>query len=102
MIPSLIFIIRSSVMHQVYIDPIFVKGNILRTYILWDSHTRIELKVEFLNRKLITMDRFKIINFVVELMRRSDIDVVMTKQQFINMNFKEFPGLDIKLKIVDF
>ena len=50
----------------------------------------------FLNRKLITMDRFKIINFVVELMRRSDIDVVMTKQQFINMQFKEFPGLKTK------
>ena len=87
---------------QVYIDPIFIKGNILRTYILWDSETRIELRVEFLNRKLITMDRFKIINFVVELMRRSDIDVVMTKQQFINIQFKEFDGLRIKLKIVDF
>lgn len=89
-------------MHQVYIDPIFVKGNILRTYILWDWKTRIELKVEFLNRKLITLDRFKIINFVVELMRRSDIDLVMTKQRFINLQFKEFDGLRIKLKIVDF
>ena len=87
---------------QIYIDPIFVKGNILRTYILWDIKTRIELRVEFLNRKLITIDRFKIINFVVELMRRSDIDVVMTKQEFINMQFKEFEGLRIKLKIVDF
>ena len=87
---------------QVYIDPIFIKGNILRTYILWDSKTRLELRVEFLNRKLITMDRFKIINFVVELMRRSDIDVVMTKQQFINMQFKEFDGLRIKVNIVDF
>lgn len=87
---------------QVYIDPIFIKGNILRTYILWDSKTRIELRVEFLNRKLITMDRFKIINFLVELMRRSDIDLVMTKQEFINMQFKEFDGLRIKLKIVDF
>jgi len=87
---------------QVYIDPIFIKGNILRTYILWDIKTRIELRVEFLNRKLITMDRFKIINFVVELMRRSDIDVVMTKQQFINMQFKEFPGLKTKIVKIDF
>lgn len=87
---------------QVYIDPIFIKGNILRTYILWDSKTRIELKVEFLNRKLITTDRFKIINFVVELMRRSDIDVVMTKQQFINMQFKEFPGLKTNIVKIDF
>ena len=87
---------------QVYIDPIFIKGNILRTYILWDSKTRLELRVEFLNRKLITMDRFKIINFVVELMRRSDIDVVMTKQQFINMQFKEFPGLKTEIVKIDF
>ena len=87
---------------QVYIDPIFIKGNILRTYILWDSKTRIELRIEFLNRKLITMDRFKIINFVVELMRRSDIDVVMTKQQFINMQFKEFPGLKTQIVKIDF
>ena len=87
---------------QVYIDPIFIKGNILRTYILWDSHTRIELMVEFLNRKLITTDRFKIINFLVELMRRSDIDLVMTKQEFINMNFKEFPGLKTKIVKIDF
>ena len=87
---------------QVYIDPIFIKGNILRTYILWDSKTRLELRVEFLNKKLITMDRFKIINFVVELMRRSDIDVVMTKQQFINMQFKEFPGLKTQIVKIDF
>lgn len=87
---------------QIYIDPIFVKGNILRTYILWDSKTRIELSVEFLNRKLITTDRFKIINFVVELMRRSNIDLVMTKQEFINMQFKEFPGLKTKIVKIDF
>ena len=87
---------------QVYIDPIFIKGNILRAYILWDIKTRIELKVEFLNRKLITMDRFKIINFVVELMRRSNIDLVMTKQEFINMQFKEFPGLKTKIVKIDF
>lgn len=89
-------------MHQVYIDPIFIKGNILRTYILWDWQTRIELRVEFLNRKFITMDRFKIINFVVELMRRSNINVVMTKQEFINMEFKEFPGLKTEIVKIDF
>lgn len=88
--------------NQVYIDPIFIKGNILRTYILWDWKTRIELRVEFLNRKSITMDRFKIINFLVELMRRSNIDLVMTKQQFINMQFKEFPGLKTKIVKIDF
>lgn len=87
---------------QVYIDPIFIKGNILRTYILWDSKTRIELSVEFLNIKSITTDRFKIINFLVELMRRSNIDLVMTKQQFINMQFKQFDGLKIKVINIDF
>lgn len=89
-------------MHQVYVDPIFIKGNILRAYILWDWKTRIELRVEFLNRKLVTLDRFKIIGFVVELMRRSDINVVMTKQEFINMEFKEFPGLKIEIVKIDF
>ena len=87
---------------QLYIDPIFIKGNILRTYILWDSKTRLELRVEFLNRKLITMDRFKIISFVRELLIRSNIDLVMTKQQFINMQFKEFPGLKTKIVKIDF
>lgn len=89
-------------MHQIYVDPVFIKGNILRTYILWDWKTRIELRVEFLNKKLITMDRFKIINFVVELMRRSGIDLVISKSDFVNMQFGEFDGLDIKVEKVDF
>ena len=89
-------------MHQVYVDPIFIKGNILRAYIWWDWKTKIELRVEFLNRKFITMDRFKIINFVVEMMRRSDINVVMTKQEFINIHFKEFPGLKTEIVKIDF
>ena len=82
---------------QVYIDPIFIKGNILRTYILWDSKTRIELRIEFLNRKLITMDRF-----TRELIIRSGYELTMTKDRFINLQFKEFPGLRIKLTIKDF
>lgn len=87
---------------QVYIDPIFIKGNILRTYILWDSKTRIELSVEFLNRKLITTDRFKIIAFTRELIIRSGYEMTMTKQQFINMQFKQFDGLEIKVINIDF
>ena len=87
---------------QVYIDPIFIKGNILRTYILWDSKTRIELRVEFLNRKLITMDRFKIIAFTRELIIRSGYELTMTKDRFINLQFKEFKGLKIKLINIDF
>ena len=89
-------------MHQVYIDPIFIKGNILRTYILWDSKTKLELRVEFLNRKLITMDRFKIIAFTRELIIRSGYELTMTKDRFINLQFKEFKGLKTKIVKIDF
>ena len=89
-------------MHQIYIDPIYIKGNILRVFLLWDWKTKIELKVEFLERKLISMDRFRIIRFITELMRRSDLDFVMTKEQFINIQFKEFPGLAIEVVKIDF
>lgn len=87
---------------QVYIDPIFIKGNILRTYILWDSKTRIELSVEFLNRRTIPLDRFKIISFVRELLIRSGYELTITKQEFINLQFKEFKGLRIKIAEIDF
>lgn len=89
-------------MHQVYIDPIFIKGNILRTYILWDSRTRIELRVEFLNRRIIPLDRFKIISFLRELIIRSGYELTMTKQEFINLQFKEFDSLKIKIAGIDF
>ena len=89
-------------MHQIYIDPIFIKNNILRVFLLWDWKTKIELKIEFLNRKFISMDRFRIIRFMTELMRRSDLDFVMTKEEFINIQFKEFPGLTIEVVKIDF
>ena len=89
-------------MHQVYIDPIFIKGNILRTYILWDWKTKLELRVEFLDRKLITMDRFKIIAFTRELIIRSGYELTMTKDRFINLQFKEFKGLKTKIVKIDF
>ena len=87
---------------QIYIDPFCVMSNNIRAYLWWDWRTRSEVKIEFLNKRPIPLDRFKIISFVRELLIRSNIDLVMTKQQFININFKEFEGLDIKLKIVDF
>lgn len=88
---------------QLYIDPVFVKGNILRTYIWWNWKTRMEVRVEFINKKnLINIDRFKQIGFILELMRRSGIDMMMTKQQFINIHFKEFPGLKITIENMDF
>ena len=89
-------------MHQIYIDPVYVKGNILRVFIRWDWKTRIDLQVTFLDRKVIPLDRFKQIGFIMELMRRNDIDFIMDKNTFINMNFKEMKGLDIKILKVEF
>lgn len=89
-------------MHQVYIDPIHIRGNILRVYLWWDWTTRVELRVEFPDGRRVVMDRFKIIGFILELMRRSGIETVMTKQQFVNMQFKEFPLLKIEVKYVVF
>ena len=88
--------------HQLYIDPVYVRGNILRAYLLWDWKTRIELKVEFLERKIVSMDRFRIILFVTELMRRSGMDFIMTRDRFVNMQFKEFPGMKITIENMDF
>ena len=87
---------------QIYIDPFCVMSNNIRSYLWWDWRTRSEVRIEFLNKKPIPLDRFKIIGFVRELLIRSNIDLVMTKQQFINLQFNEFEGLGIKLKIVDF
>ena len=87
---------------QIYIDPFCVMSNNIRSYLWWDWRTRSEVRIEFLNKKPIPLDRFKIIGFVRELILRSGYELTMTKQQFINLQFKEFEGLGIKLKIVDF
>ena len=87
---------------QIYIDPFCVMSNNIRAYLWWDWKTRSELRIEFLNKRPIPLDRFKIIGFIRELIIRSGYEMTMTKQMFINLQFKEFPGLGIKLKIVDF
>lgn len=87
---------------QIYIDPFCVMSNNIRAYLWWDWKTRSEVRIEFLNKRPIPLDRFKIIGFVRELIIRSGYEMTMTKQQFINLQFKEFDGLRIKLKIVDF
>ena len=87
--------------HQIYVDPIFIKGKVMRAYLWWDWKTRIEVRVEF-EKSIGTTDRFKMIGFVTELMRRSGIDFMMTRDQFINLQFKEFPGLKIKVIPKDF
>ena len=87
---------------QIYIDVFSVMSDNIRCYLWWDWKTRIEVKIEFLNKKPIPLDRFKIIAFVRELIIRSGNELTMTKDMFINLQFKEFEGLSIKIKIVDF
>ena len=87
---------------QLYIDPFCVMSNNIRAYLWWDWKTRSEVRIEFLNKRPIPLDRFKIISFVRELIIRSGYEMTMTKQQFINLQFKEFEGLRIKVNIVDF
>ena len=87
---------------QLYIDPFCVMSNNIRCYIWWDWKTKSEVRIEFLNKRPIPLDRFKIISFVRELLIRSGYELYMTKQQCINMQFKEFPGLKIKIVKIDF
>ena len=86
---------------QVYIDPFCVMSNNIRSYLWWDWKTRMEVRIEFLNKRPIPLDRFKIIGFIRELILRSGYELTMTKQQFINMQFKEFPGLKTKIVKID-
>lgn len=90
------------IMNQIYVDPIFIKGNILRCYLWWDWKTRMEIRVEFINKKTVTLNRFKQIGFISEMLRRNNIDFVMDKNTFINMQLKEIEGLDIKIVNIEF
>ena len=87
---------------QIYIDVFSVMSNNIRCFLWWDWKTRIEVKIEFLNKKPIPLDRFKIIAFVRELIIRSGYELTMTRDRFINLQFKEFDGLRIKTTIKDF
>ena len=87
---------------QLYIDPFCVMSNNIRCYLWWDWRTRSEVRIEFLNKRPIPLDRFKIIAFTRELIIRSGYEMTMTKQQFINMQFKQFDGLKIKMINIDF
>ena len=64
--------------------------------------TRMEVRIEFLDKKPIPLDRFKIIAFLRELLIRSGNELTMTKDMFINLQFKEFEGLKIKIVKIDF
>ena len=88
--------------NQIYIDPVYVKGNILRVFLRWDWKTKIDLQVTFLNIKVIPLDRFGQIGFIMELIRRNGMDFTSDKNTFLNMNFKEMKGLDIKILKIEF
>lgn len=85
---------------QVYIDPFCVMSNNIRVRMLWDWKTSMELRVEFVDKKPLPLDRFKIISFIRELIIRSGHSLTMNRQQFINLQFSEFPGLKIEIKKV--
>ena len=42
---------------QIYIDPFCVMSNNIRSYLWWNWMTRIEVRIEFLNKKTIPLDR---------------------------------------------
>ena len=87
---------------QIYIDVFSVMSDNIRCYLWWDWKTRMEVRIEFLDKKPIPLDRFKIIAFTRELIIRCGYELTMTRERFLNIQFKEFNGLSIKVKIVDF
>ena len=87
---------------QIYIDVFCVMSDNIRCFLWFDWKTRLEVRIEFLDKKPIPLDRFKIIGFVRELLIRSGYELTMTRERFLNIQFREFSGLSIKVKIVDF
>lgn len=87
---------------QIFIDVFSVMSNNIRCYLWWDWKTRMEVRIEFLDKTPVPLDRFKIIGFVRELIIRSGYEMTMTRERFLNIQFREFSGLSIKVKIVDF
>ena len=87
---------------QIYIDVFSVMSDNIRCFLWFDWKTRLEVRIEFLDKKPIPLDRFKIISFVRELIIRSGYELTMTRERFLNIQFREFNGLSIKVKIVDF
>lgn len=87
---------------QIYIDVFSVMSDNIRCFLWWDWKTRMEVRIEFLDKKPIPLDRFKIIAFTRELIIRSGYELTMTRERFLNIQFGEFNGLSIKVKIVDF
>ena len=87
---------------QIYIDPFCVMSNNIRSYLWWDWRTRSEVRIEFLNKRPIPLDRFKIISFVRELIIRSGYEMTMTKQEFINIQLSDLSKVKVKIENIVF
>lgn len=85
---------------QLYIDPVYVLHNVMKARLIWDINTYMTVRFEF--DKLVKGDRFKMISFVTEYLRRSGIDFVMTKQEFINMQLNDLPKVKVKIENIVF
>lgn len=81
---------------QLYIDPFYVSGNKMKVMLHWDVRTRMTLVFSFPGEKVININRFQQIGFVLEFLRKQDVDLMMTKNEFINLHF------DKKINRVDF
>lgn len=85
---------------QLYIDPVYVLHNVMKARLIWDTHTYMTVRFEF--DKLVKGDRFKMISFVTEYLRKSGIDFFMTKQEFINIQLSDFPKVKVKIEDIVF
>lgn len=85
---------------QLYIDPMYVLHNVMKVRLIWDTHTYMTVRFEF--DKLVKGNRLKMISFVTEFLRRSDIDFFMTKQEFINIQLSDLPKVKVKIENIVF
>lgn len=85
---------------QVYIDPFYVFHNVMKVRLLWDTHTYMNIRFEF--DKVVSGNRFRMISFVTEYLRRSGIDFFMTKEQFINIQLSDLPKVKVKIEDIVF
>lgn len=85
---------------QLYIDPVYVLHNVMKARLIWDTHTYMTIRFEF--DKLVKGNRLKMISFVTEYLRRSEIDFFMTKEQFINIQLSDLPKVKVKIENIVF
>lgn len=85
---------------QIYIDPFYAFHNVMKVRLIWDTHTYMSVRFEF--DKFMNGNRLKMISFVTEYLRRSEIDFFMTKEQFINIQLSDLPKVKVKIENIVF